>query len=254
VSPEPTGAPEVAGGPVGDARRDPPRRRLSILVPVYNERRTLAAVIARIRAADLAGLEREILLVDDGSTDGTRELLPDLAGADCRVILHTVNRGKGAAVRTALAAATGDLAIIQDADLEYDPGDYRILLGPALAGARCVYGSRFAGGGPQNMSPVTALANRFLTWLTRLLYGLTLTDMETCYKLVETDLLRSLRLRATGFELEPEITLKLARRGVAIVEVPIRYTGRSRAEGKKIGIKDGMAAIWTLIKYRFGGP
>jgi glycosyltransferase involved in cell wall biosynthesis len=236
-----------------DPRRPPPsRRRLSILVPVYNERRTLNELIARIRAADLCGLEREILLVDDGSTDGTRDLLPELAGPDCRVILHPENRGKGAAVRTALAAATGDLAIIQDADLEYDPGDYRTLLDPALTGARCVYGSRFLGAARREMAPVTALANRFLTWLTRVLYGLTLTDMETCYKLVETDLLRSLRLRATGFELEPEITLKLARRGIAIVEVPIRYSGRSRSEGKKIGVGDGVIAMWTLLKYRFG--
>jgi glycosyltransferase involved in cell wall biosynthesis len=228
------------------------RRRLSILVPVYNERRTLEQVIARIRAADLAGLEREILLVDDGSTDGTRELLPALAGEDCRVILHPENRGKGAAVRTALAAATGDLSLIQDADLEYDPSDYRLLLAPSLAGAPVVYGSRFLGNARREMGPITALANRFLTWLTRALYGLALTDMETCYKLVETDLLRSLRLRATGFELEPEITLKLARRGVAIVEVPIRYSGRGRAEGKKIGVGDGITAIWTLLKYRFG--
>jgi len=228
-----------------------PRRKLSILVPVYNERRTLAQVVARIRGADLLGLEREILLVDDGSTDGTREILPDLAGEDCRVILHSVNRGKGAAVRTALAAATGDLSLIQDADLEYDPNDYRTLLGPALAGARCVYGSRFLGD-PKDMAPVTALANRFLTALTRMLYHVTLTDMETCYKLVETDLLRALRLRAERFDLEPEITLKLARRGVEIVEVPIRYQGRSRGEGKKIGVGDGIAAIWTLLKYRFG--
>jgi len=220
-------------------------------MPVYNERRTLAEVVARIRAADLLGLEREIVLVDDGSTDGTRELLPTLAGADCRVILHAENRGKGAAVRTALAAATGDLSLIQDADLEYDPGDYRLLLAPALAGAPCVYGSRFLGD-PRNMAPVTALANRFLTALTRLLYHLDVTDMETCYKLVETDLLRSLRLRAERFDLEPEITLKLARRRVPIIEVPIRYQARSRGEGKKIGVGDGIAAIWTLLKYRFG--
>jgi glycosyltransferase involved in cell wall biosynthesis len=248
VNPQPASTRATAEAP----GRNAPRRRLSILVPVYNERRTLAELVARIRAADLSGLEREILLVDDGSTDGTRELLPELAGADCRVILHPENRGKGAAVRTALAAATGDLAIIQDADLEYDPGDYKTLLVPALAGARCVYGSRFLGRARREMAPITALANRFLTWLTRSLYGLTLTDMETCYKLMETDLLRSLRLRATGFELEPEITLKLARRGVEIVEVPIRYTGRSRSEGKKIGIGDGVTAIWTLFKYRFG--
>ena len=208
-------------------------------------------MVARIRGADLLGLEREILLVDDGSTDGTREILPDLAGEDCRVILHPENRGKGAAVRTALAAATGDLSLIQDADLEYDPADYRTLLGPALAGAQCVYGSRFLGE-RRDMAPVTALANRFLTALTRILYHLNLTDMETCYKLVETDLLRSLRLRAERFDVEPEITLKLARRGVAIVEVPIRYQARSRGEGKKIGVGDGLAAIWTLLKYRFG--
>jgi len=225
--------------------------RLSIIVPVFNERVTIAAVLARIRAVALPGVEREIVLVDDGSTDGTREIIAGLAAADLQVILQPENRGKGAAVRTGLAAATGDYVLIQDADLEYDPADYATLLAPVAAGAECVYGSRFLAGAARRMTPVTAAANRFLTGVTRLLYGLRLTDMETCYKLVRTDLLRAARLKADGFDIEPEITAKLAKRGVEIREVAVRYAARTRAEGKKIGWRDGTQALWTLLKYRF---
>jgi glycosyltransferase involved in cell wall biosynthesis len=225
--------------------------RLSIIVPVFNERATIAAVLARIRSVPLPGVEREIVLVDDGSTDGTREIIAGAAMADLRVILHPANRGKGAAVRTGLAAASGDYVLIQDADLEYDPADYALLVAPVMAGAPCVYGSRFLAGATRRMSPVTAAANRLLTGLTRLLYGLRLTDMETCYKLVRTDLLRAAKLKSSGFEIEPEITAKLAKRGVEIREVAVRYTGRTRAEGKKIGWRDGAVALWTLLKYRF---
>lgn len=225
--------------------------RLSIIVPVFNEKATIAAVLARIRSVPLTGVEREIVLVDDGSTDGTRDLIAGAAAADLRVILHPRNRGKGAAVQSGLAAATGDYVLIQDADLEYDPVDYVLLLAPVAAGAPCVYGSRFLTGSRRQMSPVTAIANRLLTGLTRLLYGLCLTDMETCYKLVRTDLLRAVKLKSNGFEIEPEITAKLAKHGVEIREVAVRYTGRTRAEGKKIGWRDGAMALWTLFKYRF---
>ena len=225
--------------------------RLSIIVPVFNERATIAAVLDRIRAVELPGVEREIVLVDDGSTDGTRELIAGAAAADLQVILHPANRGKGAAVRTGLAAASGDYVLIQDADLEYDPADYAALLAPVAAGAPCVYGSRFLAGTARRMTPLTAAANRFLTGVTRLLYGLRLTDMETCYKLVRTDLLRAARLKADGFEIEPEITAKLAKRGVEIREVAVRYAARTKAEGKKIGWRDGAQALWTLLKYRF---
>lgn len=233
------------------AALDERRHRLSIIVPVYNERATIATVLARIRAAALPGIEREIILVDDGSTDGTREWLKSAEASGSRVIFHPENRGKGAAVRTGLAHASGDLVLIQDADLEYDPGDYPALLAPILAGAPVVYGSRFLGGRERRMSPLARAANRLLTAVTRLLYGIRLTDMETCYKLWRADVLRDVPLRASGFDIEPEITAKLAKRGVAILEVPIRYHGRSRAEGKKIGWRDGMIALWALIKFRF---
>jgi glycosyltransferase involved in cell wall biosynthesis len=225
--------------------------RLSIIVPVYNELATIATVLARIQAAVLSGVDREIIVVDDGSTDGTREWLESSENRGSKVVFHPENRGKGAAVRTGLAHASGDIVLIQDADLEYDPRDYPALLAPILAGASVVYGSRFLGGAERRMSLPTWAANRLLTAVTRLLYGLRLTDMETCYKLWRVDVLRGVPLRASGFDIEPEITAKLARRGVNIREVPIRYYGRSRAQGKKIGWHDGVIALWALVKFRF---
>jgi glycosyltransferase involved in cell wall biosynthesis len=225
--------------------------RLSIIVPVYNERATVAAVLTRIREAALPGIDREIILVDDGSTDGTREWLVSAEAGGVRAIFHPENRGKGAAVRSGLEQASGDFVVIQDADLEYDPRDYPSLLAPVLAGAPVVYGSRFLGGAERRMSPLTSAANRLLTAVTRLLYGIRLTDMETCYKLWRAEVLRGVPLRSSGFDIEPEITAKLAKRGVPILEVPIRYHGRSRAEGKKIGWQDGIMALWVLVKFRF---
>jgi len=234
----------------GGAGASPPRR-LSVVIPVYNERRSFTTLLARVMAAPLAGLERELVIVDDGSTDGTAELVAAAAGPGVRVIHHPTNRGKGAAVRTGIARASGDLVLIQDADLEYDPRDYPRLLAPILEeGAAAVYGSRFLGA-RDGMSAVGSLANRFLSALTSLLYGTRVTDMETCYKLFRRSLVAGVRLRSSGFDIEPELTAKFLKRGISIREVPIHYAARSRAQGKKIGWRDGLRAMWTLVRYRF---
>ena len=197
----------------------------------------------------------EILLVDDGSTDGTRALYPELEALDpaIRVILHEKNRGKGAAVRTGFAAATGDILLIQDADLEYDPRDYPSLIRPIVEGkTTVVYGSRFRGGPSKTMFFLHMLGNKFLTLVTNVLYDTILTDMETCYKVFRADVVKDIPLRARGFEFEPEITAKLLKRGHRIYEVPISYNGREFDEGKKIRPwRDGSLALWSLIKYRF---
>ena len=228
----------------------PRYRSLSVIVPVYNERNTVAEVVRRMRAVELP-LEREIVVVDDGSTDGTRQVLAQLADSTVHVVLHDRNQGKGAAVRTGLAQVTGDLVLIQDADLEYDPDDWPKLLAPALKGrARVVYGSRFTGE-RRNMLFAHWVGNRFLSLVTNVLYNTTLSDMETCYKLFDRELIGTINLRANGFDFEPEVTAKVLRRGVRIYEVPISYSGREFDEGKKITWHDGLAALWTLVKYRF---
>ena len=225
-------------------------RRLSVIVPVFNERNTVAEIVRQMRAVDLP-IEREIVIVDDGSDDGTRAVLAQLADSTVHVILHEHNRGKGAAIRTGLAQVTGDLVLIQDADLEYSPEDWPKLLAPIFSGrARVVYGSRFTGE-RRNMLFLHWVGNRFLSLVTNVLYNTTLSDMETCYKLFDRDLIRDIRLRSDRFDFEPEITAKLLRRGVRIYEVPISYTGREFDEGKKITWRDGMVALWTLVKYRF---
>ena len=225
-------------------------RRLSVIVPVFNERNTVAEIVRQMRAVDLP-IEREIVIVDDGSDDGTRAVLAQLADSTVHVILHEHNRGKGAAIRTALAQVTGDLVLIQDADLEYSPEDWPKLLAPIFSGrARVVYGSRFTGE-RRNMLFLHWVGNRFLSLVTNVLYNTTLSDMETCYKLFDRELIRDIRLRSDRFDFEPEITAKLLRRGVRIYEVPISYTGREFDEGKKITWRDGMVALWTLVKYRF---
>jgi glycosyltransferase involved in cell wall biosynthesis len=232
---------------------DPPSklRKLSVVVPVYNERNTLVEIVRRMRAVDLPdSVEREILVVDDGSDDGTRSVLRQLGDSTVRVILHERNRGKGAAVRTGFAHATGDYVLVQDADLEYDPEDWPRLLAPVLAGkARVVYGSRFTGE-RRNMLFFHWVGNRFLSLVTNVLYNTTLSDMETCYKLVDRSLLEQLPLEAEGFDIEPELTAKILRRGIRIYEVPVSYMGREMDEGKKITWKDGFRALWTLVKYR----
>jgi len=230
---------------------DTPRYRLlSVVVPVFNERSTVAEILRRMRAVSLP-LEREIVVVDDGSSDGSDKILAALEDSTVRVITHTTNRGKGAAIRTGLEAARGDLVLVQDADLEYDPDDWPRLLEPVLKGkAQVVYGSRFTGE-RKNMLPSHWLGNRFLTLLTNVLYRSTLSDMETCYKLFDRRVLDGMAIEANRFEFEPEITAKVLRRGYRIYEVPISYAGRELAEGKKITWRDGIAALVTLVKYRF---
>jgi len=229
---------------------------LSVVVPVYNERDTWRKLLDRVRAVQLPGVDKQIILVDDGSTDGTRRQLTELAGSEThrgnvQVLFHDINRGKGAALRTGFAAATGDVIIIQDADLEYDPNDYHRLLEPVLAGrADVVYGSRFlVPGAAKGGRSRNYLANKFLTWLSNAVTGLRLTDMETCYKVFSSHVLKRIRLRQDRFGFEPEITARLAGLGVRVLEVPISYAGRSKTEGKKIGFTDGLQAIWCIFKY-----
>ena len=231
----------------------PKLRKLSVIVPVYNERNTLVEILRRMRSVELPdGIECEIIVVDDGSSDGTRDVLRQLGDSTVRVVMHDVNQGKGAAVRTGFAHATGEFILVQDADLEYDPEDWPKLLAPVLRGrARVVYGSRFTGE-RRNMLLLHWIGNRFLSLTTNVLYNTTLSDMETCYKLVDRKLLVDLGLRSDRFDIEPEITAKILKRGIRIYEVPISYMGREFDEGKKITWRDGFAALWTLVKFRFG--
>jgi glycosyltransferase involved in cell wall biosynthesis len=225
---------------------------LSIVVPVYNEGRTVAAVLDRLLAINLP-VSREIVVVNDGSTDNTRDVLDALPPRpDLRVIHAAKNGGKGSAVRLGFAAARGTIVAIQDADLELDPAQLADLVRPILDGRTAVaYGSRFLAGRPPAPWPSVA-ANRFLTGLTNVLFGGQLTDMETCYKMMTAEIARSLELESNRFDIEPEITAKLLRGGHQIVELPIRFEPRSRAQGKKIGWRDGLRAIQVLVKYRFG--
>jgi glycosyltransferase involved in cell wall biosynthesis len=225
-------------------------RKLSVIVPVFDERNTVVEIVRRMRQVELP-VDLEIVIVDDGSTDGTRDVLRQLADSTVRVINHDVNRGKGSAIRSGLAHVTGDLVLVQDADLEYDPDDWPKLLAPILRGkAQVVYGSRFTGE-RRNMLFLHWIGNRFLSLVTNVLYNTTLSDMETCYKLFDRALLDGITLRAERFEFEPEVTAKMLKRGIRIYEVPISYTGREFDEGKKITWRDGFIALWTLVKYRF---
>jgi glycosyltransferase involved in cell wall biosynthesis len=223
--------------------------KLSVVMPVFNERTTVAEAIRRVRETELP-LDKEIVVVDDGSTDGTRDILSRLSDSTVRVFYHPNNQGKGAAVRRGIEEANGDVVVIQDADLEYDPRDWTAMLRPILEGqAKVVYGSRFTGE-RRNMLFWHLVGNRFLSLVTDLLYNTTLSDMETCYKMADARLLRSLRLVSDRFEIEPELTAKFLRAGERIWEVPIRYAGREAEEGKKISWRDGFPALWTLLKYR----
>jgi glycosyltransferase involved in cell wall biosynthesis len=230
-------------------------RRLSILIPVYNEIRTLELLLNRVMAAPLP-CERELVIVDDFSRDGSRDFLAEFAARHPGVVNLTLkpkNGGKGSAIRTAIEKMTGDWAIIQDADLEYDPAEYEVILQPALEGiADAVYGSRFLTGKYRRaMFFWHTVANQGLTLMSNMLNDLNLTDMETCYKLVRADILKSLIIESNGFDLEPELTAKLARWGARIYEVPISYKGRTYAEGKKIRLKDAFAAVRAMVQYRF---
>ncbi len=224
--------------------------KLSVIIPCYNEKDTVAEVIRRVRNV---GLAHEIVVVDDGSTDGTRDVLTEIdRGDDLKIIFHERNMGKGAAVRTGFKNATGDVFLIQDADLEYDPRDYPMLLRPIEEGiSDIVYGSRFLGGPRKAMFFWNMIANRTLTFITNLLYNAILSDMETCYKVFRADIIRDIPLRSRRFDFEPEVTAKVLKRGHRIYEVPISYNGREWDEGKKISWKDGVIAFWTLIYYRF---
>ena len=221
---------------------------LTVLMPVYNEVRSIRQILAKVRAV---AVPHEILIVDDGSEDGTRAILEEEGQvAGTRVILHARNQGKGSAIRTGLGYANGRFTVVQDADLEYDPSEFEQLLEPLLAGrADVVYGSRFLGQ-PEAMSGLHRFGNLLLTGITNILYGARLTDMETCYKVIRTDLARSMRIESDRFDFEPEITAKLLRMGCRIEERPIRYHGRSAHEGKKITWRDGFAALRALVRYR----
>jgi glycosyltransferase involved in cell wall biosynthesis len=225
-------------------------RSLSVVVPVYNERNTVVEILRRMRRVDLP-VELEIIVVNDGSDDGTEKVLGALEDSTVRVVHHSHNQGKGAAVRTGLQHARGDLLLIQDADLEYDPDDWPALLAPVLKGkSKVVYGSRFTGE-RKNLLLWHWVGNRFLSIVTNVLYNTTLSDMETCYKLFDRRVLDGIRIDSDRFEFEPEITAKVLRRGYHIYEVPISYSGREFSEGKKITWKDGFGALITLLRYRF---
>lgn len=222
---------------------------LSVIIPVYNEIGTLEEILRRVRAVDLP---KEIILVDDGSTDGSRELLEKIGqDADVRALFHPKNRGKGAAIRTGLEYASKDAVIIQDADLEYDPSAYPALLAPIADGiADVVYGSRFIGSGPHRVLYFWhMIGNRFLTLLSNMFTNMNLTDMETCYKMFRREVIQSIRIEEERFGMEPEITAKIARLNLRIYEIGVGYAGRTYDEGKKIGWRDGLRAIWCILKY-----
>ena len=225
---------------------------LSIVIPVYNERETISDIIAVVEATPF---RKEIIVVDDGSNDGTREVLAAMQYANLKVFLHDRNRGKGAALQTGFSHATGDIIIIQDADMEYDPDEYPVLLKPILAGmADVVYGSRFAGHGAHRVLYFWHyVGNRFLTLMSNLFTNLNLTDMETCYKVFTKEALAGIEIKEKRFGFEPEITAKMAKKKLRIYEVPISYYGRTYEQGKKIDWRDGVWAIWCILKYNLWG-
>ena len=224
--------------------------KLSVVIPAYNESTTLIEIIKRVRNTPF---DKEIIIVDDCSTDGTRELLQEIdSESDIRVFYHKTNKGKGAALRTGFKKAVGDIVIVQDADLEYDPADYVRLVDPIIRDkADVVYGSRFLGGPHRVLYFWHSVANTILTFLSNMMTNLNLTDMETCYKVFRREIIQSITLTSNRFGIEPEITQKIARLNVRVYEIPISYHGRTYGEGKKIGWKDAISAIYHIIKYKF---
>jgi glycosyltransferase involved in cell wall biosynthesis len=243
--------PPGAAPPVEELPWD--RVRLTVVIPVYNEIETVESLLNRVREVPL---DLEVIVVDDGSTDGTRDLLPKLEGTLIdRLLMHEKNAGKGAALRTGFKHATGDVVVVQDADMEYDPHELPMLLTPILRGkADAVYGSRFLGGPHRVLLFWHSIGNRVLTLLSNMFTDVNLTDMETCYKMIRRELLQSLPLSANRFGIEPELTARLAQAGARIYELPISYDGRSYAEGKKIGWRDGVSALWCIWKYNVFPP
>ncbi len=224
--------------------------KLSVVIPIYNEEASLREVVRRVEAVDY---DKEIILVDDCSTDGSREILQEYQDREgCHVLFHARNRGKGAALRTGFTHATGDVIVIQDADLEYDPKDYPMLLEPIIDGrADVVYGSRFLGGPHRVLFYWHSVGNKFLTTLSNMFTNLNLTDMETGYKVFSKKVIDAISLKCERFGFEPEITSKIAKKNFRVYEVPISYSGRDYSEGKKITWKDGVAALWFIIRFRF---
>jgi len=224
--------------------------KLSVVIPVYNEKDTLLKILDAVRSVE--SIDKEIIVVEDCSTDGTLDIVKNLEsrGEDVKFIYHEKNMGKGASLRDGFKASTGDYVVVQDADLEYDPHDYKVLLDALDEDTQVVYGSRFSGN-YEDMSNLHYFGNRMLTAITNVLFGVALTDMETCYKLLPGDFVRNLDIESNRFNFEPEITAKVLKAGLRIREVPIKYKGRSFSEGKKITWRDGISALWTLIKFRF---